>query len=408
MRSYGVLIAVLFTAHLATSQANLGLGPLGPFLQQDLGLTLSQLGLLTGLRFLGTIVASIPSGVAADRLPARSLLTGGQVFLGVLFVLMSLTGSFYTLLVGMLLLGIGFSTVNPTTTRIVMERSPVNRRATVMALKQMGVPAGGVLAGALLPWLAATFSWKAALLGAGAVVFASALVAWRGMADGAEEAQAAAAPKPAGSFWTELRYLLGRTDVMVVSGIQTVFTASQFILLTYLTVFLVEVHQYSPVVTGLVFGIAQVSGFVFRLLWGLASDILFGGRRREVVLLIGLFLVAGVLALSWVPVGSPFWGMALVAILVGAGGLAWAGVFILIRAELGGLDHSAASTGLGMAVASFGGLLGPPAFGLAVEWSGSYGVAWHILALLVLVGTLAILRVPESSAVAQRAETSVH
>ena len=402
MRSQGVLILVLFMAHMAAAHANSSFGPLGPFLQQDLGITLSQLGLLTGIRFLGTMVSSIPSGLAADRLPARHLLMLGQLFFGALLVPLSLSGSYWGLLLCMIVIGLGFSVINPTTTRVVMEQFPPNRRATVMALKQMGVPAGGVLAGALLPWLATVLSWQWALMSCGLVLLASALLAWRGMPAQAVAAQAEAKPLEASAFWAELRYLLRRTDLLLVSGIQTVFTACQFILVTYLAVFLVEEHGYSPVAAGFMFGVAQVSGLVFRLLWGLASDILLGGRRREVVLLIGACLVVGLLALAWLPEGSPVWLVGLVAVIAGAGGLAWAGVFILIRAELGGKERSAASTGLGMAIASSGGLLGPPAFGLTVEWTGSYAVAWVILALLILVGTLSILRVPESSTIEAR------
>ena len=408
MRSQGVLILVLFMAHMAAAHANSSFGPLGPFLQQDLGITLSQLGLLAGIRFLGTMVSSIPSGLAADRLPARHLLMLGQLSFGALLVPLSISGSYWGLLLCMVVIGVGFSVINPTTTRVVMEQFPPNRRATVMALKQMGVPAGGVLAGALLPWLATVWSWQWALMSCGLVLVASALLAWRGMPDRPASAQAEAKPLEASAFWSELRYLLRRTDLLLVSGIQTVFTACQFILVTYLAVYLVEVHGYSPVAAGFMFGVAQVSGLVFRLLWGLASDILLGGRRREVVLIIGACLVAGLLALAWLPEGSPVWLVGLVSVIAGAGGLAWAGVFILIRAELGGKERSAASTGLGMAIASSGGLLGPPAFGLVVEWTGSYAMAWIILALLILAGTLSILRVPESSTIeARRAQLGV-
>lgn len=402
MRSQGVLILVLFMAHMAAAHANSSFGPLGPFLQQDLGVTLSQLGLLTGIRFLGTMMSSIPSGLFADRLPARHLLTVGQLFFGALLVPLSISGSYVGLLLCMLVIGVGFSVINPTTTRVVMEQFPTNRRATVMALKQMGVPAGGVLAGALLPWLATAFSWQWALLSCGLVLLASAWLAWRGVPAETGAVRPEAKPMAASAFWAELRALLRRKDLLLVSGIQTVFTACQFVLLTYLVLYLVDVHGYTPVAAGFMFGVAQVSGFVFRLLWGLASDLLLGGRRREVVLLIGTCLVVGLLALGWLPAGSPVWLVTVVSVVVGAGGLAWAGVFILIRAELGGKERSAASTGLGMAIGSVGGLLGPPAFGLTVEWTGSYTVAWVIMALLITAGTLSILRVPESSTVEAR------
>jgi MFS family permease len=63
------------------------------------------------------------------------------------------------LYVGILIAGFGYGAVNPATT-VLSNPATARRRALVMSVKQAGVPAGGIVAGAVLPVLALAFGWR--------------------------------------------------------------------------------------------------------------------------------------------------------------------------------------------------------------------------------------------------------
>ena len=68
---------------------------------------------------------------------------------------------------GALVMGTGYGPVTPSSSAILVDRTPENRRAFVFSLKQTGVPIGGALAGAIIPALILAIGWKAAMVAVG-------------------------------------------------------------------------------------------------------------------------------------------------------------------------------------------------------------------------------------------------
>src|SRR3972149_3532328 len=63
--------------------------------------------------------------------------------------------------------GVGFSVVNPTTGKAIIERFPLRERGLAMGIKQTGLTLGGMLAAFTLPAVALRWGWQAGLTGAG-------------------------------------------------------------------------------------------------------------------------------------------------------------------------------------------------------------------------------------------------
>jgi MFS family permease len=71
--------------------------------------------------------------------------------------------------------GVGYGMLNPTSTEAVMAWSPPAHRATLVGLKQVGLPLGGMLGAALLPALALALGWRTALVASAGLIAAGAV-----------------------------------------------------------------------------------------------------------------------------------------------------------------------------------------------------------------------------------------
>src|SRR5256885_1129828 len=60
--------------------------------------------------------------------------------------------------------GVGYGTLNPASTTAAMSWFPPRRRATVVGLKQVGLPFGGMLGAAIVPMLALRLGWRRAVV----------------------------------------------------------------------------------------------------------------------------------------------------------------------------------------------------------------------------------------------------
>ena len=80
------------------------------------------------------------------------------------------------------------------------------------------------------------------------------------------------------------------------------------------------------------------------------------------------------------------------AVVAGAGAFGWVGLYFALVAEIGGARYAGLLTGMAVAFAWSGVLVGPPAFGLLLDLTGSYAWPWLVLTLVALVVAAALPR----------------
>src|SRR6267143_2035582 len=212
MSRWAVLVLITL-AHALGALAVLSVAPLSPFLLDALHLSRAQVGLLLPAVYLGGVLMSLPAGWLTDRLGVRLTLGAGQAVIGILMLVAALAGSLRTLLACLVLAGFGFSVLNPSTGKAVLEWFPPRGRGLAMGIKQTGLTLGGLVGALALPPLALVAGWRAALAAGGALALVSAaltLIVYRSPA-GASGASAAAWPRLG-----ELRVFLRRPGVSVV------------------------------------------------------------------------------------------------------------------------------------------------------------------------------------------------
>lgn len=131
-----------------------------PAIRDSLGLTLVQVSLLQGFAFaMFFALAGIPLGRLADRSNRRNLLAAGLAFWSLATIACGLSGSFWQLFAARLCVGVGEACLIPAVASLLSDAYPPGKRGRAIALVQVGVPTGSLLAvvagGWALTWLQA-------------------------------------------------------------------------------------------------------------------------------------------------------------------------------------------------------------------------------------------------------------
>ena len=399
------ILVLITVAHALGALAVLSVAPLSPFLLDALHLSRAEVGLLLPAVYLGGVLMSLPAGWLTDRLGVRVTLGGGQALIGTLVLTAALAGGLATLLGCLVLAGFGFSVLNPSTGKAVVEWFPPRGRGLAMGIKQTGLTLGGLVGALTLPPLALATGWRVALAAGGGLALASAaatLIVYR------SPRVTTTSVSPARPQIAELGMFLRRPGVIVVFVSGLVLSIAQSSVLAHLAIYARETFALSSVAAGQMLALAQAGGTGARLAWGAISDRFFGGRRRPGVVLNAL-IAAGAYALLALGDRLPVAGLVPVVIVAGIGAFGWVGLYFALVAEIGGARYAGLLTGVAVAFAWSGVLIGPPIFGLLVDRTGSYAWPWLGLAAVGL-GVAATL--PRPAPLVQRepayAERSGH
>jgi ACS family hexuronate transporter-like MFS transporter len=372
-------------AHTVSAFCNLSLPPLTPFLRDELKLTHAEVGWLMSFIYIGVVSSSLFFGWITDRLGERRALTLGLGIQGVFMIGFARAHAF--LLGGLLLLlsGIGYSSVNPATTKGVMRWFPPQGRATAMGIKQTGIPLGGILASSTLPAVALAFGWRVSVVLASAVTLVSILAVRIGipLAPPLQD-------QPAGLRWARLREVLSNRAILALSIMGIFLAGAQLAILTHLVLFLKKEYLFSTVLAGFFLALVQGGGIAGRIGWGLVSDFLARGRRKSILCIIGIIAVVQLFLLGRVGPGIPAGLLVFFIILLGSTTIGYHGVLFGLLGEIVRKEVVGLATGFSLTITFLGIVLYPPLFGYLVDRLGSYSPAWDMLALSWVVA-LAIL-----------------
>lgn len=382
-----ILGLVLFVQALATV-GPLGMPAIAPMIRDALGLTLPQAGSFLSAFHAAPILMSLAAGPVADRFGLATSILLGQTLVAAGLVGASLADSYAVLISMIALAGVGFGLLNPATTTAVMRWFPPARRATVVGVKQVGLPLGGALGALLLPPLALTVGWRPALvLSAAGVVVATACTALIYRDPPAPE-------QPPGTGAVRRRAVFRDRDIWCVATASLVFAGVQTVWMSYLVLYLYGLGVGVPVASALL-GEAQVAGVVARLAFGVLSDGAFGGRRRIVLVIAACGSMLCTFGLAMTEPGSSLVWLSALALGFGFFGIGWNGVQHALIAELAGPASATTAIGIGLATSSLGVVVLPPIFGWAVDVAGQYRGPWFGLGLAMTVALAALAAVRE-------------
>lgn len=232
-------------------------------IQDDLGVTDGQLGLIGGFYFaLFYCVLALPVGWLADRTNRVRVLSLACALWSAATVACGLSTSYAQLAIARMTVGIGEAGGVPPSYAIVADYFPPGTRGTALSIYNLGPPIGLALGVAFGASIAAAYNWRAAFICLGAVGIIAALIVIvlvrepvRGRLDpGTARANAHAKAE----FWPTCRMFFAHP---VLRGVSLATGATQFVtyaLLNFATLFLMrekgitlsEVAIYYSVVVG--------------------------------------------------------------------------------------------------------------------------------------------------------------
>jgi predicted MFS family arabinose efflux permease len=383
------ILGLILAAQTVANVGPLGIPAIARLIRDDLGLTLAQAGSFLSAYYIGPIVMSLPAGTLADRWGVKRTLVLGQVVIALGLVAVSTAGSYPTLITLMMVAGIGYGMLNPTSTKAVMAWFPASQRATMIGLKQVGLPFGGALGAALLPVLALAAGWRLAVTTAAILIAVSALASLLGYRDSPRE------PPAARGEASPVRVVLLARDPWLVALATLVFAGMQTVWLAFAVLYLTDVVGLPLLTASRYLALAQVAGMSGRIAFGLLSDHVFGGRRRAPLVMAGAGSALCSLAIAGIGPGASPIILVPLALVFGFCGVGWNGVQHTLLAELAGPRSAGTAVGLGLAVSSLGVTVTPPLFGWWVERAGSYTWPWIGLALTMVAALILLVPVRE-------------
>ncbi|MBI3977788.1 MAG: MFS transporter [Chloroflexi bacterium] len=387
-----LMLGLALVAQVTVAMITQGVPTLAPFIQEDLGLSRGEVGLVGSAIMMGTLSALAVAGWAVDAYGERVVLIGGNLAVGLFSLAVLGASGLGTVLAVLYAAGIGAAVSTPAGSKTVMVWFPAALRGTAMGIRQTGVPLGGALAAAMLPALAFLAGWRAAVAVAAAAALVAGLACWALYEHRDGHWRRGSALSGFRGGW---RSILSR-DVLLLSIGGMLLPLGQFCLVTYLAIYLKETYGVPVVTSAALLVGAQIAGVAGRVLWGAGSDRVFGRRRRPALLGATGLASLGALALGWFPVGAPTWLLAVLVPLFGFNAIGWQGSWVSLLSELSGPERQGRTIGLAMTILYVGIIVGPPAFGFLVDQTRDWRLAWSVLAVLLAAGAATVLPVRET------------
>ncbi len=351
------------------------LGGLAVLAREDItNLDEARVGALASVFFAVSALTSSFAGRLSDRWGPRIGINTSMVASAAALTSIGLARGTATLALGCALAGVANGIGQPAANHSLARWVRGARQGIAFGIKQSSVPTAGLLAGASIPLIGMTVGWRVTfVLGATAVLLTVALVPRRfGPTVQLHTASAGPADAPRRSLFVLM--------AAVACGSAAGNTIPAFFVLSAVDA------GVATATAGVLLAIGGAAGIVARLSVGWLADRRGAGHLR---------FVAGMLALGavgYILLAASSLGTAVIAagaVLAFAAGWGWPGVTLLTTVRLFPSAPGAAS-GMILAGAASGGVIGPPVIGIVARAFG-FTWAWCVVALLATAGATLML-----------------
>jgi ACS family hexuronate transporter-like MFS transporter len=368
-----------------------------PFIQPELGLNNTQVGMLAGALSLTWAVAALGVGVVVDRFGARKrLLLLATLAFSLCSFLSGIAASFAMLLGARLLMGLAEGGIMPISQSMIATEVSHRHRGAAMGFAQgFGSSLmGSFVAPVVLVAFAAAYGWRNSFFLAGAPGLLCALLMFlliraprEATKPGVREARA------------PMRAVLADRNVVLCVVIGILLVSYLVVTWAFMPLYLTQVRNYDAQTMGWLMGALGISATLASFGIPALSD--YVGRR---VLTIVLALVGLILPLAALYYTGSTWGLAALFFI----GWTVTGTFPLFMATIPSESvapaHVASALGLCMGISEIlGGVLSPLIAGYAADRSGLQAPLWMLFGFALVSGILALgLRETAPSVLARR------
>lgn len=375
-----VVLAAGTLAQASFSASSVGLPALGPALKSEYGLTLGETGVVLAGIGIGMLFTLLPWGLVADRIDERWVIATGLTGASAMLIVASTTHTFGAVTVVLVAVGALGASVNAASGRAIMAWFPASELGLALGIRQTAIPIGGAVAAVTLPALSAPGGTRVAFLFLAGSCAVGAIVAAAFVKSGAgAEPELGDVTGPLRSSWM---WLLGTGTGL--------YLVAQIAIIGFVVLFLHEHRGLSKEAAGAVLAVIYVLAVAARIGSGRISDRL--GSRLGPLRTIGVALALSTAAVA-AATDSPLGLLVPLFVVAGVLSMSWNGLSYAAAAETAGGARTGAALGfqqtlLGVVVAG-----GPPVIALVA--THSWRLAFFLAAVGPACGVLILQRLRE-------------
>jgi MFS family permease len=357
-----------------------------PFVQPELGLSNTQVGILASALSLTWACAAFGIGVVSDRTGSRKgLLILATLAFSACSFLSGLAGSFLALLGARLLMGAAEGGIMPISQAMIAAEVTPERRGLAMGVTQNfgSNLLGSFVAPVLLVAFATAYGWRHAFFLAGIPGIVAALLMWRLVR---EPQVPPATPRGEAQSAMAWREAFAEPNVLICAVMGVLLISYLVVCWAFMPLYLTQVRGYDAQTMGWLMGTLGISATVGAFLISGLSDRI--GRRP---LMIATPLIGVILPLGAIYFDGSVWVLAAIFFV----GWGLTGIFPLFMATVPSesVDRRHIATVLGVCMGTgeiVGGVLSPSIAGYAADLAGLAAPLWIMLGLAVTAGLLAL------------------
>lgn len=375
------------------------LGMLLPAMGSSLGLSYSQMGLISTANFSGYLVAVLGCSLLTARFGHRLVIFLALTLIGATMLLISRAQTFAVIPLLYFFTGLGSGAANVPTMALVSSWFASRKRGRATGFAVIGSGFAILLAGKLIPYLnglGGSEGWRLGWLTLGGIVLTAGLVCLLVQRNSPRElglTPCGSAEPTADSPLPEIDRKIDKKTVLHLGAIYFLFGATYVVYVTFLVTSLVRDRGFSELSAGnfwaWVGALSLLSGPIF----GTMSD--RAGRKAALATVFSIQALAYLLAgLQQVP------EIFLYASIGCFGVTAWAipSIIAAMAGDLAGPQRAARVFGFITFIFSLGQISAPAVAGMLAEESGSFSSSFLLTAALAAAGALLAARLPSGSA----------
>src|SRR4051812_45884180 len=357
-----------------------------PFFAKDLGLSLTQVGILIGLRSVTSTLINLPGGMIVDLIGRRTLVMVLAIaWAGVPYLFLGLTTNFVIISIFMAIVGVGNLLYHPAALSALSELYPT-RRGFATAMHSLGASFGDTVAplaaGFALTWM----SWREITVLNVLPGIVMALVFWIAMRNVSLQSVAAADKRSVRDYLRGARTLFYDPNMLKIAFLGGARAMTQAGLSTFLPIYLAGTVGLSAALIGTYMAVVQGAGIISGPISGGLSDRI--GRRP----LIAAGMVSSSIMLILLMALHIEWLFVFVLALIGFFLFSTSPVLNAWALDIAPPHLGGTSIGILFASQALLGGIAPIVGGMIAD---AYGIetAFYFIAVTVLIANLAIVTI---------------
>lgn len=379
--SFAFMIGVLIAGQSIGTMGTTMIPAVAPKVAASLGIPSALIGYQISLLAVAMIVA-LAFGARFSRRWGSTRMQQIGVALIATGGLIAILPHVFFFFVASIALGLGYGSLTPSASGLMMRFTPAARRNLIFSLKQTGVPLGGIGAALITPAVAVAWGWQWAIIGNSLALYVLVFILQRGRPywDDDRDPKAVISGNPFGGVMTIWRHPALR--LLSISG--GCFVVVQICLSTFTVILFNEQLGWGLIEAGIVLTASQVGGVSGRLFWGWLADLT--RNCLGTLSLLGAVMAVSALCCYLLTPQWPMFAACVLFFVLGSTASGWNGAFLAEVARLTPRETISVATGGALVFVNTGKAIGPIAFANAYLLTGSYQLGFVLLALPAAIG----------------------